>query len=61
MHGESIALLEPLVEAHVDNIQYRVWLMQAYYWTKREAQLKTLLAATDEDRLTPSWVKAVNS
>jgi Flp pilus assembly protein TadD len=46
--GESIALLEPLVEAHPDNIQYRVWLMHAFFRTNRLAELQMLLAATDE-------------
>ena len=47
-YGESIALLEPLVDAHPDNIGYRSSLMQAYFRTNRKAELQMLLAATDE-------------
>ena len=47
-HGESIAVLLPLVECHLDNVQYRVWLMHAYFRTQQPAQLLTLLKQTDE-------------
>ena len=44
-HGESIAILLPLVERRPDNMQYRVWLMQAYFCTKQPDQLLALLEA----------------
>jgi len=46
--GESIAVLLPLVETRPDNLQYRVWLMHAYFQTKRQAELLALLKQTDE-------------
>lgn len=47
-HGESIAVLLPMVEKWPDNIQYRVWLMHAYFRTRQPASLLALLEATDE-------------
>jgi len=47
-YGESIAILQPLVELRPDNMQYRVWLMHAYFQTKRPAELLALLKQTDE-------------
>lgn len=47
-YGESVALLEPLVEEHPDNLQYRVWLMHAYFRTQRPQELLALLKKTDE-------------
>jgi Flp pilus assembly protein TadD len=47
-YGESIAVLEPLIDAHPDNIGYRSSLMQAYFHTNRKAELQMLLATTDE-------------
>jgi Flp pilus assembly protein TadD len=47
-YGESIAILLPLVERRPDNIQYRVWLLRAYFCTKQPAQLLALLKQTDE-------------
>jgi len=46
--GESIAILEPLVKTRPDNMQYRVWLMHAYFRTDRPDQLLTLLKQTDD-------------
>ncbi|MGA2061934.1 MAG: VIT domain-containing protein [Thermoguttaceae bacterium] len=45
--GESIPILLPLVERRPDNMQYRVWLMHAYFCTNRPAELAELLKATD--------------
>ena len=47
-HGESIAILLPLVERRPDNVQYRVMLMRAYFCTQQPAQLLALLKQTDE-------------
>ena len=47
-HGESIDILESLVEKRPENISYRVYLMRAYYRTDRQQQLLALLQATDE-------------
>ncbi|MHC4400407.1 MAG: VIT domain-containing protein [Planctomycetota bacterium] len=46
-HGESIALLEPLVRKKPDNLRYRVWLMHAYFRTDRKDDLLALLEKTD--------------
>ncbi len=46
-HGESIPILLPLVECRPDNMQYRVWLMHAYFCTNRPAELTELLKQTD--------------
>jgi tetratricopeptide (TPR) repeat protein len=46
-HGESIPILLPLVERRSDNMQYRVWLMHAYFRTNRPAELAELLKQTD--------------
>ena len=47
-HGESIAILQPMVKRWQHNIQYRVWLMHAYFRTERREELLTLLKQTDE-------------
>lgn len=47
-HGESIGILEPLVARRPDNMQYRVWLLHAYFRTNRPEQLLALLKQTDE-------------
>ena len=47
-YGESIAILQPMVELRPDNMQYRVWLMHAYFRTNRPAELLALLKQTDE-------------
>ncbi|MEE8451956.1 MAG: hypothetical protein V3R99_08575, partial [Thermoguttaceae bacterium] len=47
-YGESIAILEPLIETRPDNIQYRVWLMHAYFRTDQPDQLLALLKQTDD-------------
>jgi predicted Zn-dependent protease len=47
-HGESIALLEPLVKLRPDNMEYRTRLMHAYFRTQRQAELLALLQQTDE-------------
>jgi len=46
--GESAALLEPLIEEYPNDLNYRVALMRAYFRTKRPAELRALLAKTDE-------------
>ena len=46
-HGESIAILLPLVERRPDNVQYRVWLMRAYFCTRQPDQLRTALKQAD--------------
>jgi tetratricopeptide (TPR) repeat protein len=46
-HGESIPILLPLIERRSDNMQYRVWLMHAYFRTNRPADLAELLKQTD--------------
>jgi tetratricopeptide (TPR) repeat protein len=45
---ESIPILLPLVEKSPGNIQYRVWLMHAYFRTGQREKLLALLDATDE-------------
>jgi predicted Zn-dependent protease len=46
-YGESIAILQPLVEQRPDNIEYRTRLMRAYHQTGRRDELLALLKATD--------------
>ena len=46
--AESIPLLEPLVQRRPDNLQYRVWLMNAYFKTGKPQQLAELLQATHD-------------
>jgi tetratricopeptide (TPR) repeat protein len=46
--GESIAILQPLVELQPDNLEYRTRLMHAYFRTGRRAEMLALLKATDE-------------
>ena len=46
-HAESIPILEPLVETRPDNMQYRVWLMHAYFRGGRQEELVRLLQQTD--------------
>ena len=47
-HGESIAILQPLIELRPDNIRYRVWLMQAYFHTSQPNQLRASLEQADK-------------
>ena len=47
-YGESIAVLQPLVELRPGNMQYRVRLMHAYFRTKRRAELLALLKQTHD-------------
>ena len=47
-YGESIAILQPLVELRPDNMQYRAWLMHAYFRTGRQEELLALLEDTDK-------------
>jgi predicted Zn-dependent protease len=54
-YGESIALLEPLVERDPDMIRYRVLLLNAYFRTEQPAALQTLLAATEEHFRDGRW------
>ena len=46
-YGESIALLQPLVERRPADLNYRVRLMHAYFKTARNAELLALLKDTD--------------
>jgi Tfp pilus assembly protein PilF len=46
-YGESIALLEGLVERRPDMIDYRTQLMTAYFKTDRPGELQALREATD--------------
>ncbi len=46
-HGESIAVLVPLVELRPENLDYRVRLMYAYFRTARTTELLALLKQTD--------------
>ncbi|MCY2995196.1 MAG: VIT domain-containing protein [Planctomycetota bacterium] len=47
-HSESIAILQPLIELRPDNIQYRVWLMHAYFHTGQQHQLLAILEQADK-------------
>jgi len=47
-HGESIAILQAMIERWPENMQYRVWLMHAYFRTHRPKELLGLLEQTDE-------------
>jgi Flp pilus assembly protein TadD len=46
-YGESIAVLQPLVERRPENLEYRVLLMHAYFRTDRKVELLALLKQTD--------------
>ena len=46
-YGESIPVLLPLVERRPTNLDYRVFLMRAYFRTGRQAELLALLKETD--------------
>ena len=46
--GESIALLESLVDQEPDQLRYRIQLMHAYFQTKQPEALAKLLAETDK-------------
>ncbi len=46
--AETIPILEPLVELRLENMQYRVWLMNAYFHVGRQNDLLALLKQTDE-------------
>ena len=46
-YGESIGILEPLIETRPENMRYRTWLMHAYFRTNRPDQLLALLKQTD--------------
>jgi tetratricopeptide (TPR) repeat protein len=46
-YGESIALLQALVDWRPDTMNYRVYLMHAYFRTNRKAELLALLEETD--------------
>jgi tetratricopeptide (TPR) repeat protein/Mg-chelatase subunit ChlD/outer membrane lipoprotein-sorting protein len=47
-YGESIGVLQSLVEKSTDNLSYRRLLMRAYFRTNRKKDLLALLAQTDE-------------
>jgi len=46
--AETIPILQPLIELRPENMQYRVWLMNAYFHVDRQKDLLTLLKQTDE-------------
>src|SRR5262249_53315847 len=46
-HGEAIALLLPLIEGRPENLDYRVRLLRAYYYTGRQDDLHAQLKQTD--------------
>jgi hypothetical protein len=46
--AESIPVLEPLVQRRPDNLQYRVWLMHAYFKTGKPDRLAKLLKETHD-------------
>jgi tetratricopeptide (TPR) repeat protein len=46
--AETLAILEPLVARRPDNLQYRVWLMNAWFKTGKPDRLARLLKETDE-------------
>jgi predicted Zn-dependent protease len=46
-YGESIALLQPLIESRPENLDYRLRLMDAYFRTDRKTELLSLLKQTD--------------
>jgi len=46
-HAESILVLQPLVARQPEHLQYRVWLMSAYFHTNRRDDLLALLKQTD--------------
>jgi predicted Zn-dependent protease len=47
-YADSIPVLEPLIATRPDNMQYRTWLMHAYWRTGRRDDLLALLKQTDE-------------
>ncbi|MFL5340111.1 MAG: VIT domain-containing protein [Gemmataceae bacterium] len=46
-HQEAVALLEPLVNQHAGNLQYRVWLMNSYHHTRQPQKVLALLKDTE--------------
>ncbi|MFN0056142.1 MAG: hypothetical protein ACKV0T_28680, partial [Planctomycetales bacterium] len=48
-YGESIGLLQAMIEELPDRLQYRLWLMQALFHTNRRVELVALLEKTDAD------------
>ncbi len=46
--AETISLLEPLVARRPNNLQYQVWLMNAYFKTRQAGKLADLLKKTEE-------------
>ncbi len=46
-HGESIAILQPLIERRPVNLDFRVQLMRAFFKTGRQEELRALLQQTD--------------
>ena len=47
-YGESIPILEPLVELRPETMKYRTWLMHACFRVGRQEDLLALLEQTDE-------------
>jgi tetratricopeptide (TPR) repeat protein len=46
--AETVPILEPLVARRPDNLQYRVWLMNAYFKTAQPRKLADLLKKTHD-------------
>ena len=46
--AETIPILEPLVQRRPDNLQYRVWLMNAWFKTGKPERLAKLLKETHD-------------
>src|SRR5208337_3846277 len=46
--AETTAILEPLVQNRPGNLQYRVWLMNAWFKTGKPERLARLLKVTDD-------------
>jgi tetratricopeptide (TPR) repeat protein len=46
-YRESIAILKPIVETRPEHMNYRVWLMRAYFNTANKPELLALLKDTD--------------
>ena len=57
-YGETIAILEPLVEEFPDTVSYRVFLITAYARSDRPTQTQELIVATDTHfRADGRWIE----
>ncbi len=57
-YGESVPILEPMVERHPDTMDYRCRLITAYHHTRRLKQRDDLLVATNEHfRQRGHWIE----